>query len=165
MNSGLKINTLKFGVISSLSAWAFGLFSIGNVFAIEPINRNSEGVALKGYDAVAYFAEGKPIMGKKEFEFQWMGVKWYFSSAANRTLFINHPESYAPQYGGYCAYAVSKGHTADISPKAWKIVDNKLYLNNGVLAESLWGRNIPDNIEKANKNWPLILGQKSTKPK
>ena len=139
-------------------AMAIGLTS-GAALAIDPVNKTSTGVTLKGYDPVSYFKVDKPVKGLSEFQYEWMGVKWYFSSAANRDLFIASPEKYAPQYGGYCAYAVSKGHTADISPSAWKIVDGKLYLNNGWLAEKLWKRNILENIEKADKNWPKILNQ------
>jgi YHS domain-containing protein len=125
--------------------------------AVEPLNRDPSGVALKGYDPVAYFMEGKPVKGKKEHQHEWMGAKWYFSTAANRDLFAEAPERYAPQYGGYCAYAVSRGYTADISPDQWKIVEDKLYLNNGWLATKLWKRNIPENIRKADENWPKIV--------
>lgn len=135
------------------------LFFSSNLFALEPINKNAEGVTLKGFDPVAYFTESKPLPGRKEFQYEWSGAKWYFVNQANRESFMKDPAKYAPQYGGYCAYAVSKGYTADISPKAWKIVGGKLYLNNGVIAASLWGRDIPGNIEKAEKNWPEILRQ------
>src|SRR5262245_15678225 len=113
-------------------------FTAVNVYATNPINKNPAGVALKGYDPVAYFTENKPVKGLSEFAYEWMGAEWYFSSAANRELFMANPEKYAPQYGGYCAYAVSRGHTADISPNNWKIVEGRLYLNNGWFAEKLW---------------------------
>ena len=128
-------------------------------WAIDPVNKTPDGSALKGYDPVAYFTEDKPVKGIAEFLYEWIGAKWYFSSAANRDLFIAAPEKYAPQYGGYCAYAVSKGHTADINPNVWKIVNGKLYLNNGYLAGKLWQRDIPGNIDKADKNWPRLSGQ------
>jgi YHS domain-containing protein len=160
MSSGSKANSSHVTEFS-LAAWITLLLPFGSAFAVDSINKNSDGVALKEFDPVAYFTEGQPTKGKKEFEYQWMGAKWYFSSAANRERFIENPRQYVPQYGGYCAYAVSKGHTADISPKAWKIVDGKLYLNNGWFAANLWGRNIPVNIEKADKNWPKILNQDS----
>lgn len=159
MRQALKGNS-SYAAEFSLATW-FMLLLPFKAFASESINKNSEGVALKDFDPVAYFTQGQPIKGKKDLPYQWMGAKWYFSSAANRDRFIENPGKYAPQYGGYCAYAVSRGHTADISPKAWKIVDGKLYLNNGWIAASLWERNIPENIEKANKNWPKILNQES----
>src|SRR5512135_2769630 len=96
--------------------------------ALDPIDKTG-GVAIRGYDPVAYFTESKPVEGSKQFTFEWQGATWRFASAANRDLFAKTPEKYAPQYGGYCAYAVSQGHTATIDPQRWRIVDGKLYLN------------------------------------
>ncbi|NIO10133.1 MAG: YHS domain-containing protein [Deltaproteobacteria bacterium] len=123
--------------------------------AVPPIN-HAPGVTVKGYDVVAYFTEGKPVKGTKEFQSDWMGAKWYFASAGNRAMFESDPEKYAAQYGGYCAYAVSQGITADIDPTAWKIVDGKLYLNLSPGVASIWERDIPGYIMKANKNWPKL---------
>ncbi len=69
--------------------------------AKDPINTNWQGVAVKGYDPVAYFTMGEPLKGKKEFEIKWKGAKWRFASAVHRDLFADNPEKYAPQYGGY----------------------------------------------------------------
>ena len=85
------------------------------------------GTAIEGYDPVAYFTESRPVEGASAFSHDWMGVTWYFASAENRVQFAAEPERYAPQYGGYCAWAVAHGYTAKIDPKAWKIVDGKLY--------------------------------------
>jgi hypothetical protein len=133
------------------------VFTLGAFAAkpVTPINKNSEGVALHGYDAVAYFADGKPVKGMKEFEAVWMDAKWRFSSAENRDKFQADPAKYAPQYGGYCAFAVSKGYTADISPNAWKVVKGKLYVNHP-LAKSKWEKDPPAFIERADQNWPSI---------
>ena len=156
----MLIKIARFGILNFLVLVTVGIgLMSGTVLAIDPINKGADGVAIKGFDPVAYFTQGKPTKGLSEFQYEWMGVKWYFSSAVNRELFIANPGRYSPRYGGYCAYAVSKGHTADISPSAWKIVDGKLYLNNGWVAEKLWKLNIPENIEKADKNWPKIQGQ------
>jgi hypothetical protein len=84
----------------------------------------------------------------------WQGTTWIFASAENRDRFQADPERYAPQYGGYCAYAVSKGHTASIDPKAWTIVDGKLYLNYSKGVKKKWEQDVPGNIVKADKNWP-----------
>jgi len=128
-------------------------------FASDFINKDSSGLTLKGYDPVSYFTENKPVTGRSEFQYEWMGAKWLFSTAANRDLFVRDPAKYAPQYGGFCAYAVSKGHTADISPSTWKVVDGKLYLNKNWLAGKLWQGDIPANIAKADKNWPEIINK------
>ena len=94
---------------------------------VDPVNNNNA-TAIKGYDPVAYFKQSAAVKGSPQFTTQWMGATWQFSSAENRDLFAANPEQYAPQYGGYCAYAVSEGHTASIDPEAWKIVDGKLYV-------------------------------------
>lgn len=125
--------------------------------AAEFINKDSAGLALKGYDPVSYFAGDKPVKGRSEFQHEWARARWLFSAAANRDLFISDPAKYAPQYGGFCAYAVSKGHTADINPNIWKVVDGKLYLNKNWLAGKFWNGDIPGNIRKGDKNWPEIV--------
>ncbi len=113
-------------------------------------------VAIDGYDPVAYFTAGKPVEGSSDFEYQWMGATWRFASAADRDQFAADPEKYAPQYGGYCAYAVSQGATADIDPEAWHIEDGKLYLNLSKKVQSIWMKDIPGYISKADTNWPKI---------
>jgi YHS domain-containing protein len=114
------------------------------------------GVAIEGTDPVAYFEEGKPVAGSSDFEHEWMGATWRFASAANRDQFAADPEKYAPQYGGYCAWAVAQGSTAKIDPAAWKIVDGKLYLNYSKGVQAQWVGDIPGNIAKADANWPKI---------
>lgn len=124
--------------------------------AVDSINKNFFGTALKGYDAVAYFKDGKPVKGKDEFRHDWMGAKWYFASAANRDEFARNPSKYAPQFGGYCSWAVAHGYTANIDPEAWKIVDGKLYLNYDKDVQKKWEADIPGFIKKANENWPKL---------
>lgn len=126
---------------------------------VEPVNVDAEGVAIKGYDPVAYHLEGRPVPGSKEFEYAWMGAKWRFSSAENRGLFESDPEKYAPRYGGYCAYAVSQGKTADIDPGAWSIIEGRLYLNLNKEVQELWSKDPRGYIEKADRNWPGIRGK------
>jgi YHS domain-containing protein len=112
------------------------------------------GVAIEGTDPVAYFEEGRPVAGSSAFE--WMGATWRFATAENRDRFGADPEKYAPQYGGYCAWAVSQGYTAKIDPAAWRIVDGKLYLNYSKDVQTQWSGDIPGNIAKADVNWPQI---------
>lgn len=115
------------------------------------------GVAVDGTDVVAYFNEGKPVPGNPAFTHDWNGATWRFSSATNRDAFAANPDAYAPQYGGYCAYAVSEGYTASTTPKAWRIVDGKLYLNYSRRVQRIWERNIPERISNGNANWPNVL--------
>jgi YHS domain-containing protein len=113
-------------------------------------------VAIRGYDPVAYFTEQKPVRGSEQFRYSWMGATWLFASAANRDQFAANPAQYAPQYGGYCSYAVSKGHTASIDPEAWHIVDGKLYLNYSKGVQKTWEKDVPENIQKVDQNWPEL---------
>jgi hypothetical protein len=83
-----------------------------------------------------------------------MGARWQFSSPESRELFKANPAQYAPQFGGYCAWAVSQGYTANTDPEAWKIVDGKLYLNYSKSVQKKWEQDIPKYIENGNRNWP-----------
>lgn len=146
-------------VIPALAFVMVSMLTVSPAFAVDPFNVGSNGVTLKGYDPVAYFQESKPVKGSKEFEYEWMGVKWYFSNTTNRDLFAQEPEKYAPQYGGYCAWAVSQGYTADIDPDAWTIFNDRLYLNYNKKVRKTWQQDIPGNIAKADKNWPNLLNK------
>ncbi|MCU0570050.1 MAG: YHS domain-containing protein [Oculatellaceae cyanobacterium Prado106] len=119
-----------------------------------PIYTDNQGVAIDGTDPVAYFFAQRPVPGNPEFSHTWMNATWHFSSAANRDLFAANPEQYAPQYGGFCAFAVANGYTASTVPEAWSIVDGKLYLNFDLGVRDRWEQDIPGNINKANQNWP-----------
>lgn len=113
-------------------------------------------VAIEGTDPVAYFTAGKPVEGSRDFTHEWNGAKWRFSSAKNRDLFKANPEKYAPQFGGWCAYAVSQGYTASIEPEAWSIVDGKLYLNYSLSVRKQWQADVPGHIRQGEKNWPRV---------
>jgi YHS domain-containing protein len=125
--------------------------------AEKPVNTTWTGVAIKGYDSVAYFTEGKPVKGSEDFKYDWNGAEWQFASAANRDLFKADPVKYAPQFGGYCAWAVSRGYTAGIDPDAWKIVNGRLYLNYNAKVQAQWAQDVAGNVAKAEENWPKIL--------
>ena len=117
---------------------------------------SSKDGAIKGYDPVAYFTESTAVKGNESYSLEWGQATWYFSSADNKTLFESDPEKYAPQYGGYCAYAVSQGYTAKIDPTAWKIVDGKLYLNYNQKIKVDWEANQTNYIKAADENWPKL---------
>ena len=126
-------------------------------FAEEPPVFSDGGHAIKGYDPVAYFDEGKPVRGSNDFTAMWNGTVWRFKNANNRELFLSDPEKFAPQYGGYCAWAVSQGYIAPIDPDAWTLHDGKLYLNFSRRIRRRWSRDIPGNIKLADNNWPDVL--------
>lgn len=126
-------------------------------FAAQPPVYGTGSVAINGYDPVAYFTQSDAVEGTSAHTSEWNGATWQFASAENRDLFAANPENYAPQYGGYCAYAVSKGYTASTSPNAWTVRDGKLYLNYSRAVRAIWSRDIPGNISKADDNWPSVL--------
>ncbi len=118
---------------------------------------SENGIAINGYDPVAYFTAGEPTEGSTDHSTEWNGSKWLFSNAENKTSFEATPEKFAPQYGGYCAYAVSKGYTASTQPDAWTIHEGKLYLNYNKAVRLLWSQDIPGHISSADGNWPDVL--------
>jgi len=127
-------------------------------FTNEPNIFARGGVAINGYDPVAYFTQSEPVKGNANHSVQWNGAIWHFATAANKDAFATNPNAYAPQYGGYCAYAVSKGATAKTEPDAWTVHNGKLYLNFDRNVRTIWRRDISDNISKADNNWPGVLG-------
>lgn len=112
--------------------------------------------AIQGYDAVAYFTENKPVKGLKNFMFTYQQQDWYFSSAENLEKFKSSPATYTPQFGGYCAFGMSRGYKAKTDPQAWSIVDGKLYLNYNLDVRKIWNEKQEALIEKANQNWPTV---------
>lgn len=121
---------------------------------VSPINADKHGLGLHGYDPVTYFETDKPQPGSEAITYSLMGVTWRFVSAEDRKKFAAAPEMYSPQFGGYCAKAVSENHTADVDPLAYKVVNGKLYLNYDAKVQKLWEQDIPGRIANAERNWP-----------
>jgi len=135
------------------------LLSFAAIAADPPIFSNKHG-AIRGADPVAYYSlesGTRAVMGTDEFTYEWMGATWKFSNAENRDLFIADPEKYAPEYGGYCAFAVSHNFTKSIKPNEWEIVDGKLYLNYNRTAHKKWARDKSASIVRGDENWPTVL--------
>ena len=126
------------------------------LFAIDPVFE-TDGVAIAGYDAVAYFTDAKAVEGTKQHSFDWYGATWHFVSEANREAFAKDPKKYAPQYGGYCAFGVSRGYAVKVDPTAWKVTRGKLYLNYNHDVQAEWAKDIAGHIDKADANWPKVL--------
>jgi len=118
------------------------------------------GVAIDGYDPVAYFKQNKPVKGSAAYTATHQGSTFHFASAANRDAFAAAPDKFAPQYGGFCAYAVASGYKAKIEHDAFTIVNGKLYLNYDQDIQRRWRRDIPGYIRKGDRDWPEV----STKP-
>lgn len=126
--------------------------------AAAPETFQKMGYAINAIDAVAYFTDGKPVPGLMSNAVAWRGAKWVFANAENMAAFEADPEPYAPRFGGYCAFAASKGYLADTIPEAWTVYEGRLYLNANLRARELWLQDIPGNIAKGEANWPAILG-------
>ena len=114
-----------------------------------------DGVAISGADPVAYFTEEAYVPGSADYTYDWNGATWQFASEENRDLFAANPEQYAPEYGGFCAWAVAaKESLVPTDPNAWSVVDGKLYLNANQRVQSTWEEDIAGFIAKANNIWP-----------
>lgn len=144
--------------LKTMLQFVAGLFSLmsGVAGAAGTVNVNGAGVAVGGYDVVAYFTAGAAVAGKADFAAKHEGATYHFSSAANRDLFRADPAKYVPQYGGYCAYGAAGGYKAPVDVNAWKIVEGKLYLNYDASVQSRWLKDTESYIRKADANWVAI---------
>jgi len=125
-------------------------------YAPEPVF-TQDGLAIRGYDPVAYFTERRPVAGDPAFSLEWNGARWRFASQENRDVFSANPGTYAPQYGGFCAWAVAaKGKLYSTQPANWSIVGGRLYLNFNDDIQRRWEKDIPGFIAEADRRWPLI---------
>lgn len=127
--------------------------------AAGPVNVNAQGLAVQGYDPVAYFVVGKPVKGSPEFSAAWNGATYWFANAAHLQTFQTDPARFEPQYGGYCAFGVAQGAKPDIDPQAFAVVDGKLYLNLSPGIQKRWQADIPGHIRKASQNWLTLKDQ------
>ena len=146
----MKLPNLTGRIMRSFLFALLLLTGFGSIAAGESSVAN---LAIKGYDTVAYFQVGKALKGNESFTAQWHKLTWFFLSRENRDLFETAPEKYAPQYDGYCAWAMTEERKAITDPEVWKIVDGKLYLNCSIAAYEKWSKDIPGNIKKADKSW------------
>ena len=135
------------------AAWAFSDTSPAAV------NVDATGVALRGHDPVAYFTVGTPTPGLSAFTATHDGATYNFASAANRDAFMKEPAKFAPQYGGFCAFAAAANKKFDADPAVFKVVDGKLYMNVNAAVATKWNADVPGFITKANANWNGIMSK------
>lgn len=152
-------NALKLLPRIALALWLVAglLFSQALAGEMMPINAGPDKLAIKGYDPVAYFTDGRPTKGLAQFEHQWQGARWWFTSTEHRDLFAADPEKYAPRFGGFCAMGMSMGHQVQADPEAWAIVDGKLYLNFDRPTADEFKVDTPSHIAKAEANWEKTI--------
>lgn len=115
------------------------------------------GIAIKGYDPVAYFTQNKPVKGVDAYVYEWQGAKWKFANQADLDAFKASPAKYAPQYGGYCAYGVANDNLVSIEPDKFTIIDGKLYLNYDGDVQAKWLKDPAGYIRKADGKFSNLL--------
>lgn len=143
-------------IISTTAATLALSISAASFAADIDANANGNDLAIQGYDPVAYFTQEKPAKGSSEYTATYKNAIYHFTSEQNRDLFRASPVKYAPQYGGFCAFGVTKGRKFDTDPTAWRVVDGKLYLNLNKDVQKVWLEDVPGYITNANQTWPTI---------
>lgn len=156
-------------LFKSISALLLLIFAVASTtWAAPPINTlekkgffgyEHNGIAIRGYDTVAYFTQSKPVKGSDKFTTEWQGATWKFSSQEHLDLFLGNPEQYTPQYGGYCAYGIAQEALVKIEPDLWTIYEGKLYLNYNKKLNNEWKKDIPGYIAAADKLFEKLLAE------
>ena len=149
--SHMKSTSQKITLLAALLSTSFSLMAADLDMSVD-----SNDLAIKGYDPVAYFANEGPVKGTSEFTATYKNAIYNFASSKNRDEFRANPEAYAPQYGGYCAFGVAMGKKFETDPLAWKVEDGKLYLNLDKSVQKRWLENTQEFIQDANSNWTTI---------
>ncbi len=130
--------------------------------SVSPVNVDQTGLALRGFDPVAYFETGKPTAGVATIAATVDGARYLFASEAHREAFLADPAKYLPQFGGYCAIGTSYGEKVDTDPQTGRVVDGKLYLNYSPTVQALFDKDVAGTISRAEANWPTVKGKKTT---
>lgn len=141
------LTTLTFAII----------FAATGAFADQPVFHAEQGTAIGGFDTVAYFTDGVAVKGDPKYRLMWKGAIWQFASQEHLDAFEANPRGFAPQYGGYCAYAVARGYTVGTDPEAWRIIDDKLYLIHSDPIMDRWLADLDENLRLSDENWPVVL--------
>jgi YHS domain-containing protein len=144
------INRIQWLVAVGLISASGAVMGEGRIYA-------EDGVAISGADPVAYFELGEATQGSSEHSYEWRGVEWHFANPDHRAMFAENPEKYAPEYGGWCAWAAARGDAAATSPQAWAIEDGDLYLNYNQSIQTRWEKDVQGFIERADDQWPDIF--------
>ena len=129
--------------------------------ASEVVNVDKNGLALQGYDPVAYFTDGKPVKGSPEFTATYKGATYQFASVEHKQLFEKSPAKYEPQFGGFCGYAASINKLAPIEVEYFQVLNDRLILQHNKKAWGLWHKDVEGNLKKADANWPTLSQQKA----
>jgi len=143
---------LASALVSALAgAAAFPVRAMGAAF----FNRN--GLAMDGFDTVSFFSDRGPVRGRRDIAVTWKGAAWQFASVHSRDRFEADPWSFAPRYGGYCAYSLAMGRLSPGSPRSWRIDGGRLYLMVNDRVKDMWDSDKAEFLVRADANWPAIL--------
>ena len=121
------------------------------------LNLDRQGIAIQGYDPVAFFTQNRPVKGRPEFESKYNGARYLFASAEDKSTFDANPAKYEPQFGGFCAYAASQNHTAPVKVEAFQIVNGRLLMQYDLGVRKEFNKDTRGNLQKADKNWPGLV--------
>ena len=160
--------TILFGIGALAGVGVLGVGALAFLLPRVPLSGayfSVDGVAIRGTDVVAYFTDNAPVQGSAQHAYDWSGVTWHFSNAQNRDAFVEDPEAFAPQYGGYCAWAVAaKSELYSTQPRNWSVVDGKLYLNFNDGVQDTWNADVPGFIKTGDENWPALRTELAQDP-
>jgi len=131
------------------------LLAVASAKELQNVDRN--GVAIQGYDPVAFFTDNRPVKGNAQFQSEYRGAKYYFASSEHKATFDKEPSKYEPQFGGYCAYGASQGHKAPVKIEAWQIVNGRLLMQYDLGVKDDFNKEQQNNLSKADRNWPGLV--------
>ncbi|HUL34433.1 MAG TPA: YHS domain-containing (seleno)protein [Candidatus Eisenbacteria bacterium] len=148
---------VKRAIVLTMLLWGFPALPQGGK-TLQNLDRN--GVAIQGYDPVAFFTQNKPVKGDKRFESTYKGATYYFVSGEDKAAFDASPGKYEPEFGGFCAYGVSRGKLVPVDVQAFQIVNGKLLLQYDLDIKEKFNKDQAGNLDKANQNWPQLVEKK-----
>jgi len=154
--NGARAAGIVRGFVLTSALYFFVAVFATTAFAADEANTGGDGVAIHGYDPVAYFDPGKPVKGSATFTARHLDITYWFSSAENLATFNSNPVKYAPAYGGWCSYGVRVGKKFDIDPAAFKVVNGRLFMQLDLGTQMVWRKDLQKNIEIADRLWPRI---------
>jgi len=145
------------GVVRQLKGWLLVMIVLFQApLYAEDWNLDGRGVAIQGYDTVAYFEQQQAVQGNAQFAVDWQGAQWYFANAQHRDQFVANPTRYIPQFGGHCANGLSDGHKVPGNGKHWRIIADKLYLFYSAWGRLQWAVDVENQLALATENWALL---------
>jgi YHS domain-containing protein len=143
-------------IVTASQSFAANETQAGIPGSTSPVNVDARGVALAGYDPVAYFEGGTPTKGIPAISASYRGTRYLFATAAHRRTFLKDPKKYIPEFGGYCVVGAAHGEKVDVDPNTGKVVNGKLYLNNNQKALEIFNQDQEGTIARAQSNWPSV---------